>query len=131
MKLYIKRDQKAQTGMFGGHKGMTFLLSCRVELTPEENQLVTTYKTETYPLTFTDDPKLGRITKDTVNSLVRGVTEEVKDITVLLHNEETIKNACASFKALLDVMATFGGEEVVEITGRSEQVSVAASGNAA
>jgi hypothetical protein len=34
MKLKIKRDQKPQTGMFGGNKGMIFLLSYRAELTP-------------------------------------------------------------------------------------------------
>jgi hypothetical protein len=114
MKLYIKRNQKAQTGIFGGHKGMTFLLSCRVELTPEEQALVTKYKAETQPLTYVDDPKAGRLPKDTVSSLMRGTTEEVKDISVLLNNEEIVKGACKDFKTLLDVMASFGGEEVVE-----------------
>ena len=114
MKLYIKRDQKVQTGIFGGHKGMTFLLSCRVELTPDEQALVTKYKAEMHVLTYADDPKAGRIPKDTASSLMRGTTEEVKDITVLLNNEEIIKGACRNFKTLLDVMASFGGEEVVE-----------------
>lgn len=114
MKLYIKRDQKAQTGVFGGHKGMTFVLSCHVELTPAEQELVSKYKAEMYPLTFTDNPQGGQIPKNTVSGLMRGVTEEMKDITFLLNNENVIREACKNFKTLLEVMATFGGEEVVE-----------------
>lgn len=114
MKLIIKRDQKAQTSLLGGHKGMTFLLICRVELTQEELELVKRYKAEQHSLTFATDQEGRKITKDTVSSLMRGVSEEMKDITVLLNNEEVIKSACQNFKALLDVMATFGGEEVVE-----------------
>ncbi|MBA4349321.1 MAG: hypothetical protein C0415_04960 [Thermodesulfovibrio sp.] len=114
MKLIIKRDQKAQTGLLGGHKGMTFLLSCRVELTTEEKDLVTKYKAEYHPLTFTTDREGNKIPKDTISRLMQGVTEEMKDITILLNNEEVIKDACKNFKTLLDVMATFGGEEVVE-----------------
>ena len=114
MRLIIKRDQKAQTGIFGGHKGMTFLLSCRVELKPEEQALVTKYKAEHHPLTFTTDRDGKKIPKDTISSLVQGNTEEVRDITVLLNNEEVVKKACEEFKTLLNVMATFGGEEVIE-----------------
>lgn len=114
MKLIIKRDQKVDTGIFGGHKGMTFLLSCRVELTPEEETLVKKYKAEYHPLTFITDRDGNKIPKDTISSLMRGVTEEVKDITILLNNEESIKDACKNFKTLLEVMATFGGEEVIE-----------------
>ena len=33
---------------------------------------------------------------------------------ILLNNEQVIKDACANFKTLLGVMATFGGEEVVD-----------------
>jgi hypothetical protein len=45
---------------------------------------------------------------------MQGVTEEVKDITILLNNEKIIKDACKNFKNLLQVMATFGGEEVID-----------------
>ena len=114
MKLIIKRDQKPQTGIFGGHKGMSFLLSCRVELKREEQALIAKYRAEQHPLTFTTDREGKKIPKDTISSLVQGNTEEVKDITVLLNNEEVVRKACEDFKALLDVMATFGGEEVIE-----------------
>jgi len=114
MKLVIKRDQKAHTGLLGGHKGMIFLLTCRVELTPAEQELIKRYKAEMHPLTFVTDREGNKIPKDTVSSLMRGVTEEMKDITILLNNEEVVRDACKGFKTLLDVMATFGGEEVIE-----------------
>jgi hypothetical protein len=114
MKLIIKRDQQAQTGIFGGHKGMSFLLSYKVELTPDEKALVAKYKAENHPLTFTTRSDGMDIPKDTISSLMQGRTEEVKDITILLNNEEIIKDACKNFKILLEVMETFGGEEVIE-----------------
>jgi len=92
---------------------MSFTLSYRVELTPDEQDLVAKYKAEHHPLTFTSRDGT-KIPKDTISTLTQGVTEEMKDITILLNNEEVIKNACRDFKTLLDVMATFGGEEVVE-----------------
>lgn len=113
MKLIIKRDQKAQTGLFGGHKGMSFLLSSRMELTQEERDLVAKYKLENHPLTYTTHNGT-EIPKETVSILLQGTTAEVKDITVLLNNEEVIKDACKNFKLLLDIMSTFGGEEVIE-----------------
>ena len=57
MKLTIKRDQADVKGVFGGHKGMKFLLSYRVELTPEEQGLITRYKAEHHPLTFATNSK--------------------------------------------------------------------------
>lgn len=114
MKLIIKRDQKAKTGIFGGHKGMSFVLSCRVELTPDERELIAKYKAEYHPLTFITDRDGKEIPKWTVSNLLQGITEEMQDITVLLNNEDVIKNACKDFNVLLQVMATFGGEEVIE-----------------
>ena len=54
------------------------------------------------------------MSEDTISSLMQGVTEEMKDITILLNNEDIIKRACEDFKTLLTVMATFGGEDVIE-----------------
>lgn len=114
MKLIIKRNQQANKGIFGGHKGMTFLLSYRVELSPEEEALVEKYKVEDYTLTYTTSRDGIQLPKNTVRRLMQGVSEDVKDITILLNNEEVIKDACKNFKTLLEVMATFGGEEVIE-----------------
>jgi len=113
MKLIIKRNQKPKTGFFGGHKGMSFVLTCRVELTPEEEELVKKYRAEYYPLIY--EIKEGRKTpKYLVRQLINGVTEEADGVEVLLHTEEIIKKACKNFKTLLGVMAKFGGEEVIE-----------------
>jgi len=108
MKLFIKRNQKAMTGVFGGHKGMSFILSCRLEFTPDEEELMTKYKAGDEPLLVVGDELW------TPNNLKRGASQVTEGITILLENEEKIKEACKNFKLLLDVMATFGGEEVIE-----------------
>ncbi len=114
MKLFIKRDQKAQTGLLGGHKGILFQLSYRLELTPQEKDLVSRYKAESFVLcTYTNSD--GTKAPDlTVNKIMNGGTDDAKDIDILLSNEKAIKDACASFKVLLEVMETFGGEEVID-----------------
>lgn len=114
MKLIIKRNQKPKTGFFGGHKGMSFVLTCRVELTPEEEELVKKYRAEDYPLIYKINQEGRKVPKYLVRQLIKGVTEEADDVQVLLHNEEIIKEACKNFKTLLGVMAKFGGEEVIE-----------------
>jgi hypothetical protein len=114
MKLIIRRDQAAKTGIFGGHKGMRFSLSCRVELSPEEQALIEKYKVHEHVLTWRETDR-GKIPGVTVRSLVSGYNVELDDVATLLNNEEVIKKACKDFKNLLMVMASFGGEEVIEI----------------
>lgn len=113
MKLIIKRNQRDEKGIFGGHKGVNFILSCRVELTDEERELIDRYKAWDYPLTYKE---IGgtQVANYTVDALVNGRTQEVKDVATLLHNEEVVKKACDDFKNLLQIMTTFGGEEVIE-----------------
>jgi hypothetical protein len=113
LKLVIKRNQEAMKGMLGGNKGVQFTLSCRLDLTPEETQLVERYKLEHYPLTWTNSQN-GRVPGDTIGSLVRGSAETLTDVTTLVGNENTIKNACDALPELFEVVRTFGGEEVVE-----------------
>ena len=43
-----------------------------------------------------------------------GITERMQDISILLNNEKAIKEACKDFKIFLEVMSTFGGEEIIE-----------------
>lgn len=107
MKLVIKRDQ--DKGFFGG---MSFVLSMRVQLTPEEQGLIQKYKVQKEVLAA--NPDNGVIT---IGTLVDGISQKCKDVTVLLHSEETIKSACKTFKTYLDVMKSFGGEEVIDIDG--------------
>lgn len=109
MKLIIKRDQKEQKGVFGGHKGVSFLLTYKLQLSPQEQELITRYKVENQVLMSTE---AGNTT--TVQDLITGRTQEMQDITILLSNEEAVKNACQNFKILLDVMNSFGGEQVID-----------------
>ena len=114
MKLTIRRDQSAKKGLFGGHKGMNFSLFCRVEISQEERELIDKYKVQDHVLTWREYE--GRqIPGLTVQDLVQGKTTEIGDVATLLNNEEVIKDACQNFKNLLIVMASFGGEEVIEI----------------
>jgi hypothetical protein len=114
MKLIISRDQLAKKGLFGGHKGMMFSLMCRVEISPEERALIDTYRVHNHALTWRETSQ-GREPGVTVNDLISGKTYEIDDVTTLLHNEEVIKGACQDFKNLLLVMASFGGQESIEI----------------
>jgi hypothetical protein len=114
MKLIIKREQQEQKGIFGGNKGMIFLLTCRVDLSEKEKSLVEKYRAWDYILTYGTDKKGEKVPRDRVRNLVNGINMDVKDITILLENEDIIKEACKKFKTLLEVMDTFGGEQVVE-----------------
>jgi len=114
MKLRIRRDQAAKKGLLGGHKGMRFSLSCRVEISPEEDELIRKYKVHEYPLTWRETDR-GNVPGLTVQDLTTGYNVELDDVGTLLSNEEVIKEACNDFKNLLTVMSTFGGEEVIEI----------------
>ena len=104
MKLVIKRDQ--DRGFMGG---MSFILEAKVELTPEEQELVKKYKAHKQIL-FIQGDKYSY----TIDSLISGTRDKCKDVTILLENEKVIKDACQNFRILLDVMASFGGQEVFE-----------------
>lgn len=117
MKLTIKRSQADVKGLFGGHKGVAFSLASRAEVTPEEAALIERYKVgdhvlASYQIRHKNDA--FEVTY-TVNDMIRGKTAELTSISSLLALEEEIKNGCRGLKALLEVMRTFGGEEVVEI----------------
>lgn len=115
MKLIIKRDQEQEKGLFGGDKGMKFLLSCRAELTPEEQNLIKKYKAEREMLaviSLEDVPKQSDLLF--INDLITGKAYKCKNVISLLDVEDKIKKACENFKTLLVVMASFGGEEVIE-----------------
>ncbi len=110
MKLIIKRDQ--DKGIMGG---MKFIVSFRVELTTKESELIQKYKAHKEPLTYMEKNDV-EIPGLKISDLVNGVSYKAKDISTLLNNEEVIKEACQSFKDYLEVMASFGGEEVIEYT---------------
>jgi hypothetical protein len=113
MKLIIKRDQQAMKGMLGGHKGMQFTLSYRLDLTQDEAQLVEHYKLGEYPLTWRS-VQGTQVPGETISSLVAGRSVTLSDVTTLVRNEDVIKGACDELPPLFTVVRTFGGEEVVE-----------------
>ncbi len=118
MQLAIKRNQAAIKGMLGGHKGMQFSLSCRLLLTPEESHLVEQYRLADYPVTWRS-VQGAQVPGETVASLIRGSVQTLTDVTTLVANERTIKNACDSLPILFDIVRTFGGEEIVEYPRQS------------
>ena len=126
MKLLLRRDQKS--GLLGG--SITFVLSVRAELTPEESQNVKKYKlgkTMLYERSKLADPGSGLLglasrlafkamnLTVSVDDLTGGKQIECKDVVEMLAVEEQIREASKTFKAVLEAAAHFGGEEVLEL----------------
>ena len=126
MKLLLRRDQKS--GMLSS--SITFTLDCRAEISESEKQQIKKYKmgkTLLYSTSELVDPGSGllgvasRFTHRlknlqlTIDDLVTGAHIECKDISEMCGVEEQIKQACQTFKLILETSAHFGGEEVIEI----------------
>lgn len=115
MKLFLSREQ--EKGMLGGVK---FGLKARVELTNEESELVRKYKADKEVLLKKElkIPFTGRaiVFDITVGSLMTGQTFKCNDIAEILETEENVKESCKNFKNYIEVMRSFGGEEVIEYT---------------
>ena len=103
--------------MFGGVK---FELEARATLTAEESGLINKYKVQDEVLTEKQIkiPLTDRalIIKITIGSLVAGQTFKCNEIKEILGYEAEIKASCASLRELIEVMKTFGGEEVIEFS---------------
>ncbi|MBC8385728.1 MAG: hypothetical protein H8E57_09455 [Candidatus Cloacimonetes bacterium] len=113
MKLILKKDQSKK--IMGG---TNFEFHARVELTNDENDLVSKYKANKQVLMnkeikipFTGKSYLLNIT---IGSLINGKTFRCNDIGEILEYEKNVKESCASFKNYIEVMASFGGEEIIE-----------------
>ena len=118
MKLTIKRDQADLKGVFGGHKGVNFSLYAKADITNDEQKLIEHYKVGGYILASYILPIKGSENYEfhlSVNSLTNGDKTTTGSISTLLELEEKIKEGCHNLKNLLEVMKTFGGEEVIEI----------------
>lgn len=112
MKLKFRRDQR-KSGLFGMGKGFDFVLWFQAEFTPEERELIRKYAVGDYII---GKYKVNDLDVSiTVNDLEKGKTVYMKDVVELLELEEKIVEACKMLKALLEVMASFGGERVIEI----------------
>ena len=113
MKLIIKREQEEKKGIFGGSKGISFLLSCRVELDSEERALVEKYKQWDIPV-YTYETVKGTPATWTLRGIAEGRSVSCDGVGTLLDGEENIKAACNNLKIIIEVMESFGGEEVIE-----------------
>lgn len=122
MKLLLKRNQKS--GLMGG--GMRFSLDVRAELSDEERGHVDKYKLgKTLLYTNMEDRGSGLVgmvsralqgIEITVDHLVSGKQVECKDIVEMITIEDQVKEATKTFKTILDMAATFGGEELIELS---------------
>jgi hypothetical protein len=125
MKLLLRRDQKS--GLLGG--SITFTLEVRADLSQEELANIRRYKlgkTVLYTRGEIAEPGKGLIglasrvafkmlnISVSVDDLVGGKRIDCKDIVEMLAVEEQIKQACETFKSVLEAAAHFGGEEAIE-----------------
>ena len=114
MKLTITKNQVEKKGLLGGSKGFDFTLAFQALLTPDEKELIRKYKIGGQVLTsfmVGDNPP----TFIRVDDLEKGHVSTVSDVTELLALKDKIVSACETLKVLLEVMASFGGTEVIEI----------------
>lgn len=117
MRLIITRRQADKKGMLGGHKGVTFTLATRVEFTAEERQLLDHYKMWTYSLF-----NRGGIPVS-LGQLAQGDTQTVENVEILLANEQIVKSALDQVPPLLEVLRSFGGDDVIEYPRPSNQLT--------
>ncbi len=117
MKLTIKRNQADVKGFLGGHKGVQFSLFVKADIRPEEKALIEKYMVGEWVLAtrefFIGKEKYDR--KITVSTLIKGDSSTVSNLADLQRWEQDIKEGCVTLKSALEVMATFGGEETIEI----------------
>jgi hypothetical protein len=113
MKVFISRDQAK--GLLGRIK---FELKARAELTGEEANLVKKYQVENEIL-LKKEMKIpftgaGIAINLTIGSLMAGQTFTCSDIAEILEYEKNVKFSCEAFKNYLEIMRSFGGQEVIE-----------------
>lgn len=123
MRLLLRRTQK--TALMGA---VSFVLTVRADLTEEERRNIDRYRlgeTVLYTRDELVDPGSGlaglasRLAFKALNisvsvdDLVKGKRIDCQDIVEMLAVEEQLREASRTFKAVLEVAASFGGEDVV------------------
>lgn len=119
MKLILKRSQADVTGFLGGHKGVSFNLHCKSEVTSEERLMIDRYKIGDQVLA-SYNRKIGDSGKDfkvtiSVYDLINGKDIQMEEIGTMLELEESIKQGTKKLKEILKAMQSFGGEEEIII----------------
>ncbi len=100
--------------MLGKHKGVEFTLQTRVIFSPEEQQLIEHYKMWDYSVYEKGGLPIS------LRNLAQGQTETLENVKILLNNEAVTKDALDSIPPLLQVLRSFGGEEVISYPRESE-----------
>jgi hypothetical protein len=114
MKLHISRHQEDTGRIYNGSKSILFQLSCQIELTPEEIQLVSHYGLEKKELTSPSDCQRYKLKLTTLASLIEGIQYSDFILYEIRSKEEAIRDMCKGFKFELDSLASFTGEETLE-----------------
>jgi len=113
MRLHIRRNQAS--GVLGGIK---FELTGKVELSADELALVKRYHAEKQVLLKKEIkiPFTSRaLSLDlTIGSLLNGQTFKCEEIGDIISYEQELKIGCQTFKAYIETMKSFGGEEVLD-----------------
>ncbi|MFL6858863.1 MAG: hypothetical protein ACJ8EB_13285, partial [Allosphingosinicella sp.] len=119
VQLRLIRSQADQKGFFGGHKGVSFALRYKLEVSSEEQALVDRYKvadfvvhTVIYGKSSQGEPYTWDIH---VKDLINGNSVALRDFSEVVKSEDAVTQGAANLKGLLERMRHFGGEEVVEI----------------
>lgn len=125
MRLLLRRTQK--TALMGA---TSFVLTVRADLSDDERSNISKYRlgeTILYTRDELVDPGSGlaglasRLAFKALNisvsvdDLVKGKRIECQDIVEMLAVEEQLREASRTFKAVLEVAASFGGEDVVAL----------------
>ena len=108
----------------GQNKGLmgavTFEVKAQAQLTEEERQLIQHYKLENEVLLSKKMVNIwGQLTdqdvKVSVRQLAMGESYKCKDLNEVISYSESLKSACQTLKAYLDVARSFGGQEAFDI----------------
>lgn len=109
MRLIISKNQADKKGFFGNNKGVNFSLSYKVELTPEELELIKKYKVEKEVLMTTENGD-----ETTIQDMIDGKHLTTQLIDVLQNNENVAIDVCRKFKDYLNTLKSFGGDYILD-----------------
>lgn len=105
MRLIINRSYAAPSRKTSASYSYNAIL----ELTDEEKMLIEQYNLQDYVLTRTQSYHTT-----TIGDLMRGRTSSLPDLSIVIGNEQTLREACEGLPALFAYCRSFGENFVVE-----------------
>lgn len=105
MKLIINRSYEAPSRRTSASYSYRAIL----ELTDEEKMLVERYNLQDYALTRTQSYQTT-----TIGDLMRGRTNSLPDLSIVMGNEQALREACEGLPALFAYCRSFGENFVFE-----------------